>query len=35
MIAEATSRLLEVRDGKIKRRRPVVAQGMDYDVFGL
>jgi hypothetical protein len=25
----------EVRNGKIKRRRPAVVQGVEYDVFGL
>ena len=24
-----------VRDGKIKRRRPAVVKGMDYDIFGI
>ena len=25
----------EVRNGKVKRRRPRVAQGVEYDIFGL
>jgi len=25
----------EVRNGKIKRRRPAVVRGVEYDVFGL
>jgi len=26
-------KMLEVRNGKIKRRRPAVVRGVEYDVF--
>ena len=35
MIADGPPQMPEVRNGKIKRRRPAVVRDVEYDVFGL